>query len=429
MTQKWLSAGMPSGASFSISSMRKLIVLIITSVLATGAVANADTVNVVNDPSKFIKIVGFKAADGGSLSSLGMDPYAPGGNANYQRLEVVVDDPDNQLTQVSACIYDADVITNPDETNCGTGFEDPHTYNTVGGSAPSRSAATGAYRPESLIQMSFLPGLNGLSNDSDTSVNAVLPETSSTNPFNHVVTQKKAYIGGNGSWVNERNFDNFTDVTASPKNAYWIGFHFGVLFAAKHGDNWKVRVVATYRDSEGVDSNIELIGTDTDKVRYFGAFTDIKTNPPENFPTQTKRDALTVNYGDVIQGESSTVQNIDTGSYITNSSSNIGLSANAFTGLAFSGNANPSSGEVSLGCEPQSANDLLAFFANPASGQSSSISLLNSVQANSNPGVGQDARDPLTAEAHKCTFIAGDSVAAGSYANTVTVGISKTPSS
>jgi spore coat protein U-like protein len=221
----------------------------------------------------------------------------------------------------------------------------------------------------------------------------------------------------------KRNFTNFDSSTASPKNAYLIGFHFAVLFAAKHGDNWKVRVVATYRDSDGVDSNVELIGTDTFSVRYFGAFTTLNTNPPENFPTEDLRDDLTIDYGDVIKGASSTVENISTGSYVTNSSSDVSLSADAFGDLAFSGNATPASGEVSLGCEPQSSSDSLSFFANHASGESSSISLLNSVQANSSPGVGEDARDPLTAEDHKCTFYAGDSATTGTYTNTVTVGI------
>lgn len=409
--------------------MRKLIVLIMTSVLATGAVANADTVKVTKNPSDFIKIVDIKNNDGGSLLAGGMDPYAPGASANYQRLEVVVDDPDNELTQVSACIFDADVITDPDETDCGNGFENPETYNTSGGSAPPRSAATGAFRPESLIQMSFLPGLAAGQNDADNSVNVVLPETDSNNPFNHKVTEKVQPFGANVSWVQYgRNFDDFDNpVAANPKNAYRISFRFAVLFAAKHGDKWKVRVVATYRDSQGVDSNVELIGTDTDSVLYYGAFTELVE---ADFPTpETKRNAVTVKYGDVIQGGDSTVDNISTGSYLTNAASDISLSANVFSGtnsegdLVFSGNATPASGQAGLGCRPISSSDPLEFFTNPVAGQSSSLVLLSSVRANSNPGVGDDPRDPIDAEKHECTFYAGDSVATGTYTNTVTVGI------
>ena len=406
-----------------------------TSVLATGAVAQADTVNVTKNPSDFIKIVDIKNDDESELTYdennvRSIDPYAPGASANYQRLEVVVDDPDNELTQVSACIFDADVITDPDETDCGNGFEDPETYSTAGDPAPTRSAATGAFRPESLIQMSFLPGLSENQLTADSSVNAVLPETNSNNPFNHKVTQKESYnFSGEASWVRDgRNFDDYDNNTAAlPKNAYQISFHFAVLFAAKHGDNWKVRVVATYRDSEGVDSNVELIGTDTDSVRYFGAFTELDQ---ADFPTpETKRNAVTVNYGDVIQGGDSTVDNISTGSYLTNAASDISLSADVFSGtnsegdLDFSGNATPAPGQAGLGCRPISSTDSLEFFTNPTAGQTSSLVLLSSVRANSNPGVGDDPRDPIDAEKHECTFYAGDSVATGTYTNTVTVGI------
>lgn len=50
--------------------MRKLIVLIMTSVLATGAAAQADTVNVTEDPNDYINILQITDLDGDPVTTL-----------------------------------------------------------------------------------------------------------------------------------------------------------------------------------------------------------------------------------------------------------------------------------------------------------------------------------------------------------------------
>ena len=437
--------------------MRKFFTLVLASVLATGAVqvANADNFTVIVDASQFITVEGIRAADGSATTirtdingneyrANRMDPNFPGASApNYYRLSVVVQDQDmdNRLMQVAVCLFDSDVISSPDETNCGNGFDNPDTYSTAttdrdyrpsfripGDNPPTQSdATTGVYAPESLIQMAFIPGLFEQISDSgvtDNSINIVTPKYSGTNPTQHTVGPTTAFgrnAGSNPQFSAAQGTDTKTGNGIDGPYKWEIQFHFAPLFVAHNSDKWNIRVVAEYSDG----TLVELIADQEHQMNYVGAFTEYSE---EGFP-ETAAARGVVDYGEVSAGGVAEVEEISTGSYLTNSVSDITLSANRFqqsgTVVDFSNTSTPAEDNVSVGCRPTSSTDALSFFTNPTGGANSTSDfvLLPNVAANSQPAEGVDPRDPLTADTHDCALTAGPAVPTGEYSNQVTVGI------
>lgn len=439
--------------------MRKLFTLGLASVLATGAVqvANADTVNVVVDASQFITVEGIWRGDG-SASNINsdsdgneyranpMEPHFPGASElEYYQIRMTVQDQDmdNRLMQVAVCLFDADVISSPDGSNCGNGFNNPENYSTAttnrdyrpsfripGENPPPQSdATTGVFSPESLIQMAFIPGLwEGVQNagETDNSISLVRPNYSGTNPTQHVVgqTSQWQWTSGDGTAYSSA-MGSDTDSTDGADGPYeWeIYFHFAPLFVAHNSDKWNIRVVAEYSDG----TLVELIADQQHEMKYVGAFTEYSES---GFPATASPRGV-VEYGEVNAGDVVEVDNISTGSYLTNSVSDISLSATRFQEsgdlLAFSASDTPEEGNVSVGCRPTSSSEGLDFFANPTgdADSTSDVVLLSDVAANSQPDEGVDPRDPLTANTHECTLTVGNAVPTGDYSNQVTVGIGK----
>lgn len=430
--------------------------------MATGAIqmANADTVNVVVDANQFITIEGIRAADGGASNentdSDGetypadqMDPNFPGvAEPKYYSMNMTVQDPDmdNRLMQVAVCLFDKDVINTPDDTNCGNGFDNPENYSTSttdrnyrpsfripGDNPPPQSdATTGVFAPESLIQMSFIPGLFeqvSSAGITDNSINVVRPNYSGSNPTHHIVGQTSKWVdGGSSTFSAALGSDTANDGLDGPYE-WEIDFHFAPLVAANNSDNWKIRVVAEYADG----TLIELIADQQHEMRYAGGFTEYEET---GFP-DTAAERGVIDYGEVVAGGSAVSEEISTGSYLTNAVSDITLSATRFklssdtTLLDFHEGATlgaGNEGKVSLGCRPRSSTDALDFFEEPLNADADAESgfvLLPDVAANSQPIGDADPRDPITAETHDCTLTAGSDVPTGEYANEVTVGISK----
>lgn len=433
--------------------------------MATGAIqmASADTVNVVVDANQFITVSGIWKSDGSSTKNetdsegntyraTPMDPNFPGvAEPEYYSMNMTVQDPDmdNRLMQVAVCLFDKNVINTPDDTNCGNGFDNPENYSTSttdrnyrppfripGANPPPQSdATTGVFAPESLIQMSFIPGLwEQLSNqgETDNSINVVRPNYSGSNPTHHIVGQTTYWDrnqSSNPQFSAARAYDTDAGDGKDGPYEYEIDFHFAPLIAANNSDNWKIRVVAEYADG----TLIELIADQQHEMQYAGGFTEYEE---AGFPA-TAAERGVIDYGEVVAGGSAVSEEISTGSYLTNAVSDITLSATRFklssdtTLLDFHEGATlgvGNEGKVSLGCRPTSSSDPLEFFAEPpteGADAKSSFKLLPEVAANSQPTGNADPRDPLTAETHDCTLTAGSDVPTGEYANQVTVGIGK----
>jgi hypothetical protein len=397
--------------------MRKLIVLIMTSVLATGAVAQADQVTVVENPADYINVRGIFEKDGSALDSEGIVPYVSGTNPNHYRLRVDVKDAADELEQVAVCLYDSAVITDPDNTNCGRyGLTPPTT------SFPtSTSAFNGALIQESVAQMIFFPGLYNGSLAADTSGESMGKAKPEAGVYHTISPERTS--GDSYSRVTE--VGSLGSDTAVPGGDVWaLDFAFALLSAAHHTNTWKIRVLAIYNDGVA-EETFEIIDTDSYPVKYFGGF---KNN--------TERSSNAVDYGNVAHGSSATLAGITTGEYYANFDSNVSLTAGLFeaTGdpsviLGFSGDTNPTDGEVSLECgetgEAKTLFDAILSTATGASAESSKTLL--SLAPNSQPVGDADPTLALTANTHECTFYAGTSIDTREYTNDVTIGILEVP--
>lgn len=397
--------------------MRKLIVLIITSVLATGAVANADTVNVTENPADYISIVGIVKNDGTALGTgkIIIPSLATSkGNVNTSnwykaRVEVL----NTNLEQVVVCLFDSNVVTDP--ATCGIGVND---YAGLSLRPTAASAWNGTSGHESSIVMSFLAKMYD----------------AATIPADDQAAFGTGRPSSNYHWVARENgageksesvlttLDGFGGAEQASGPVSAMEFAFSPRIMAKSDNDWKLRVYASYSDGTAV-ALVDDTLYEIDSVSGFESGT-------------LRGDSSTVSYGDVISGESVTQSEIPTGNYFANFSPSITLEADRFKGtigstpvtLGLKGDANPGSGEVSLACDPGTA-DPTSFFdaiASSATGDpKSSKTLLTGLSAQSDTGqVGANAVvSSIEAQKHSCKFKAGSDLDVGTYTNSVTVGI------
>lgn len=398
--------------------MRKLIVLIITSVLATGAVANADTVNVTENPADYISIPGIVKNDDTALDTGNIiipSLATSKGNvsaSNWYKARVEVLNTD--LEQVVVCLFDSNVVTDP--ATCGIGVND---YAGLGVRPTAGSAWNGTSGHESSIVMSFLAKLYDADESRNDGVAAFGPGRPSSN-YHWVAKEDK--FEQETSWSDLTTLADFGGAADASGTVSAMEFAFSPRIMAKSDNDWKLRVYASYSDGTAV----ELV----DDTLY-------EIDSLSGFESGTLRgDSATVNYGDVISGQSVTQSEIPTGKYFANFSPSITLEADRFEGtidgtpvtLGLSGDANPGSGEVSLACDPGTA-DPTSFFDAIASGATgdpkSSKTLLTGLDAQSDTGqVGANAVvSSIEAQKHSCKFKAGSNLDVGTYTNSVTVGI------
>lgn len=401
--------------------MRKLIVLIMTSVLATGAVANADTVNVVEDPADYISVVGIVKNNGDPLPT--GDKIIPTlaediVNADLYKLRLEVKDTNADLQQVAVCLYDSKVIT--DLNKCGEGVEDYTNLNA--NERPNSSAWSGTAGHESAVTMGFIA--KNYAADTSLSDNEAAFGPARVRTNYHYVAKEDPSEAVNSSSLTK--IESFGGAENSSGTFLAMEFAFAPRIMAKSGADWYVRVVATYGDG----TMMYLVDDKPYEIEYVSGFSGSSGVRGTNG---------IVDYGDVIEGQSVTRSEINTGSYFANSSSDISLEVDRFKAtidaaavtLGLSGDAAPAAGEVSLAC---GFGDPTTFFSAIASSASidpdvskSSQFLAFGLSAQSDTGnvTLNDTVAPIAAQKHSCKFVAGTDLAVGTYDNNVTVGITK----
>lgn len=401
--------------------MRKLIVLIMTSVLATGAVANADTVDVTADPGKLIRIVELqkvpRGTDTASRTSLAIDEelkvyddITTNGIENYT-IDLEVVDEGDLLKQVAVCFYDSDALTGPAiGTTCGSGFDNLDTITPSDVNAMNDANGDGVFLPQSAVQMGFVPSFDV--GDNRSVKHAV---DTSTHEF-----EKAHLVLANGSAASslisqQSQFNGDTIGVAADNNVWNLSFRLGLRKFAHSSSDWKIRVLATYDGATPSDPDqvVELIDTKTYTVGYFGAF-DAVERPSQDFQN-------------VIDGGFKEITGITTGEYFVNSASDIAIEASAFkdsgepvTTLIFGATSDPADGEVSMKCVGNKDGSIEQFMV-----ASTSKKLLGAVPANSAETTLVGATSPKVAPTHDCTLYVGDDVATGTYTNVMTVAIGK----
>lgn len=386
---------------------KKLFILIMSSALVSGTVANAETAT-FTDP-QFVHIDGIfeNVTDFGTSSvSAGdavasMTPFGPGevpaGNSDesYRLLvEAKNAGPSSSLlTQVSACIYDSSMFDDSNESivsnKCGTGQDNP---------TSGDGTATAAINPQSAIHMTFV---NDDSFTAGTEIRSAAPEITENDTagdantkFAHKVFNNSGDYGS--SYVdNEQTLDDENVGT----NVTHIEFRFAPASIANMSSNWKIRVTARYED----DSTVTVTDAGPYTMNFFGGITDIVA---DQRPTN-------IDYGTLNPGDTSEQTGIRTGEYVSNSTAEITLAAGAFgkdgSDLAFV-SGTPGDGEVKFECGPPAS--LIAFSGDP-------IVLYDDQGANSletYPWLRQDIDD------HDCKLTYG-SGATGEYSNNMTVAV------
>lgn len=412
-----------------------------TSVLATGAVAQADTANVVKDPSEFIKIVGIygldkhaSAFDGSrrqdtlngykntTLENNTIQPvdkdFTPSTNqsevrdTDWYRLVVELLSPsadfisDPALLQAAICLYDSNTLTTDlaVENSCGRGGE----FTTVSGGKPGvfstnnrgvdvsqvkpTAAMTAGYihfdvdgqlRPGSLVDENTLRRVHGVAASFNGSTRAIRTSfTDGTTP-------------------------TFGDVAQ-------VNVLFRLKDFASASEAWKIRVVAQYwEDSSYVD--YELTSTETYTVAFRGSMT-VDERPLQNF-------------GEVFAGSQEASDTgiaktgISTGKYRANGPAFVSLAAGSqFTDadnnqnvLPFGSGPSPAADSVSLGCKPDGAGSL-TFFETLNQGKSLFTGRDHFV-------VGSDVNADFTTPTHDCTLYVGTGVDPATYSNSMVVAV------
>jgi len=387
-----------------------------TSVLATGAVANADTVNVTADPGKLINLVGLKSvginnAATSSRTALGeSEELSPIALANkntgaHYTIDLEVLDEQDTLKQVAVCLFDSNVLSGSDvATTCGSGFDSPDTVtNTFG------AQGTGVFRPQSALQMAFLPGAEGSNNAIGDSAQGLTDHSGSPS---HLIRSDIYNPASNAtSLITQKDDFKSSAVGTSGDNHVWdLSFRFGLSNFAHNSSFWKVRVVATYDAGTDPDQVVELIDTETYTVGYFGTFDTVERQSQA--------------FGNVIDGGSKEITGITTGEYYANFASDISIEASAFedtsnTALPFGTTASPAAGEISMKCVGTTSGTE-QFMADATAKK-----LLDSVPANSSETTASAALARKVADTHDCTVYIGDNVATGAYDNVITVAIGK----
>jgi hypothetical protein len=385
--------------------MRKLIVLIMTSVLATGAVANADDVNVVEDPGNVISIL--QALEGTEADARAGSPanattLTPGLGSSRDKYtfrgEALQTVDAASLEKVAVCFFDTRVADDSTKVDnlCG--------YGSAGGDLATTKALVGSDNPESALQASF--------------------ETSDLTTFNNDNTNLHTTgTGGDSVASVETTFKGLAATNA---------VHFGVTVQLSHAmaagtGAYKIRVVAIYSDN----SLFELTDTGTYSVANY-------------FSMQTQRDAI--NFGDVFRSDADfsanepatntrRVSDINAGSYYANvpakftiEATEFQIGADANTAVSFQEQANGkvADNSIELYCDDSAdaksytgkgiwvgtaAQEMFGWSANDAPGIPAS-------NTETDPESTRELSNDM-----RCEISIGSLVPFGQYSNTVTMAI------
>lgn len=378
-----------------------------TSVLATGAVANADQVTITENPANYINLQAIETSTGDPVdSSVKITPnknFTDAGVSLYKLFLQVLEPEEDTLNQVAICLYDSASVTGDAmRTVCGDGATNPAS---IGDTSEVSGPFTmeGQDRPQMAHSMVFLPN-RALTTAGDDSFHLGV----NTSDDYHLLQER-----GASSWSTLGT--TFDGQALEGSDEVWdLALSFGLNYKARMSDTWKIRVLATYNGS----TQIELLDTTDYKVDYYG---DITTR-------------TSVTYPDVVTGGLTSDININTGQYTANAKSDVTIQAGVFQieddvndPLSMGGTNEPGVDEVSLACirkgaaiGPTDFFDAIDGAGNPSG--KSSLTLLNNIDA-TNENDDDNAQGQLTAERHSCFLYVGDNVPVGTYDNDMTLGI------
>jgi len=385
--------------------MRKLIVLIITSVLATGAVANADQVTVEKNAANYINFLGIDdggtyLGNGGTINPARQTEFEAQVNASYSyNLDVKITDDDTAapLNQVSICLYDSEQLTTPTDVSnvCGKGYG-LETDNTV-----KSSSQTGTRQVNKAFMIAYDP--NATAGDKIKSFRGV-----------HAVTSDDQA----GTAVD----------TTTNTDIHDLSIEFTINDAAAHSTGWKVRIFAQYRATASPYDleEIELTSANSYEVAYYSEL-NVDSTGTKLSTTRGGASDGQVNLGTLVQSGSVEKSGIQTGVYRANSASDIKFAATAFqkgsdTALGFSSSGSPGTNEFSLSCGPDEVADTNQVFLTAANNTKTFLTGLNDIATDELTS----HTDSYDAPAHKCILYVGD-VPTGNYDNAVTLSIGQTP--
>lgn len=411
-----------------------------TSVLATGAVAQADTANVVKDPSEFIKIVGIYGLDkhasafdsaqrqdtpngykNTTLEDNKIQPvdkdFTPSTNqfevrdTDWYRLVVELLSPsddfigDPALLQAAICLYDSNTLTTDlaVENSCGRGGE--FTIKSGGKPFPlgtNRGVVVSQVKPTAAMTAGYIHW----DQDGQLRPGSLVDE----NTLSRVHGVAASF---NGSTREIRS--SFTDgTTPTFGDVAQVNVLFRLKDFASASTAWKIRVVAQYwEDPSYVD--YELTSTESYTVAFRGSMT-VDERPQQNFGEVFVGSQEASDTGIVKPG-------ISTGKYRANGPAFISLAAGSqFTDaddsqnvLPFGSGPSPAADSVSLGCKPDGAGSL-TFFETLNQGKSLFTGRDHFV-------VGSDVNADFTTPTHDCTLYVGTGVDPATYSNSMVVAV------
>lgn len=392
-------------------------------VLATGTVANAEDVNFIKDPSNFINIVGISEFDtqgssgfSGTWDTL-MDtegelittsaystyttPFFTRTTGFFHKMTIEIKKEDGQgvLDQAAICFFDSNILTNASEreSTCGNGIDAQGAGLGFDQITNFIGTRTGQSKPQSAIQIGFIPSITPNSSSSSPIMN-IDPNIGTAGNPNHNI--RPAFTSGtNISKVSLT--DQFNGVAGAAGSVYKLEILFVPSQMAKNTAGWKIRVLPKYLNStDGTITQHELISTQSYTVRYSSALI-----------TNTRNQ---VDYGSATPSGAAESRNISTAVFQANNNVDITLKPSKFSSDGVSVDFGTASNQIRMACGPDQ-NNLQDFIGDAAN------KLFANIEGNSEPGV--NAREYKAAPSHDCTLFIGSDIAPSSYSNTMTMAV------
>lgn len=386
--------------------------------MVTGAVpvANAETAIFTEEPANFINIIGINdipelssgdaLAEGAELltqSNEGNPPFYDRASGFHYTMEIEIKKQDTfgELDQASICFFDTNRLADAAARLevCGTGID------AQGDALDFSGAKTGQSMPQSAMQVGFIPRITPTSSASP--IQNIDPGLGAeAGRPNHQVQPKKS-SGSRLSAVELTGvFDGVSEGVADD-SVYSLGIRFRPSYMAHNTGGWKIRVLATYLDSETSSPvTYELVSEQSWGIAYSSA---LKTN-------QRGQDGQ-VDYGEIFGGAQAVVKGIDTVTYRANNRVDITLNPSVFAAGETTvelGTTGLEADKVTFECGPD--EDSLVLLS---AGEGAKIfTALPGVSA-----VGHDARIDRIAPTHDCALSVGSDVPSGDYTNVVTAAV------
>ena len=398
--------------------MRKFFTAVVAAVLATGALqtANADTALFTDDPTNFINIIGIndipEISSGGALAegaelltvtSERNPPFydGPSGFHYTMKIEIKKQDTFGDLDQASICFFDTNRLTDAAARLevCGTGID------AQGDTLDFSGTKTGQSLPQSAMQVGFIPRITPTSVASP--IQNIDPGlgTEVGRP-NHEVQPKKSSGSRLSSVELTGVFDGVSEGVADD-SVYSLGILFRPSYMAHNTGGWKIRVLATYLDSETSSPvTYELVSEQSWGIAYSSAL-----------EVNQRGQSGQVDYGELFPGTQAVVKGIDTVTYRANNLVDITLNPSVFKAGETTvqlGTTGLEADKVTVECGPDE-DSLQVLSAGTA------VKIFTALPGVS--AVGHDARVLRIAPTHDCALSVGSDVPAGDYTNVVTAGV------